>query len=186
MIKPLEIFVLLAVAVAMLILVLVGVTPGAKAESWPYNQFSDAVAGDRVAPRRYRKPRVYRPRKAHKPVKSRAAHGFHPPAVVKAWRKLDGFQDNRHCKDIVEAVGQRRASNDRAMDDVKENWHQIVVSKYGVMFADIQNARQITDACVSVSRPGVLSNTSEILTREKLQDRQCILKARPCGPKESR
>ena len=54
----------------------------------------------------------------------------------------------------------------------------------GVMFADIENARQITDACVSVSRPGVLSNTSEILTREKLQDRQCILKARPCGPKE--
>ena len=182
MIKPLEIFVLLAVAVAMLILVLVGVTPGAKAESWPFSEFSNTVAGDRVAPRRYRKPRVY---KRHKPRK-RHSHGVHPGTVVRAWRKLDCFEDNRHCKDIVEAVGQRRASNDRAMDDVKENWHQIVVSKYGVMFADIQNARQITDACVSVSRPGVLSNTSEILTREKLQDRQCILKARPCGPKESR
>ena len=183
MIKPLEVFVLLAVAVSILILVLVGVTPPAKAESWPFSEFSDTVAGDRTTTTkrpRYRKPRVY---KRHK---RKHTHGTHPNTVVKAWRKLDGFQDNRHCKEMVEAVGQRRANNDRAMDDVKENWHQIVVSKYGVMFADIENARQITDACVSVSRPGVLSNTSEILTREKLQDRQCILKARPCGPKESR
>jgi hypothetical protein len=168
----------LAFAIGLIILVLVAGMPRAKAESWPASEFSDAVAGDRTQPRRYR------PRKARKPIKSRGAHGFHPAAVVKAWKRLDGFDDNRNCKEMVEAVGQRRASNERAMDDVKENWHQIVVSKFGVMFGDIENARQITDACVSVSRPGVLSNTSEILTREKLQDRQCILKARPCGPKE--
>lgn len=139
---------------------------------WPESEFSQ--------------PQVQQPAKrhVHRPRVKKRNNREHPLANVKAWRKLDGFQDNRHCKGIVEAVGQRRASNDRAMDDVKENWHQIVVSKFGVMFADIENARQITDACVSVSRPGVLSNTSEILTREKLQDRQCILKARPCGPKE--
>ena len=73
MIKPLEIFVLLAVAVAMLILVLVGVTPGAKAESWPFSEFSDTVAGDRVAPRRYRKPRVY---KRHKPASAIATESI--------------------------------------------------------------------------------------------------------------
>ena len=181
--KLLEATVLLFVALAMMISVLVGISPGAKAErAWPQSEFSQHPIGHR-----YERVKPYRtPRKRHYKRKRGYTHGTHPRAEVRAWRRIDGFQDNRHCKELVEAVGQRRASNDRAMDDVKENWHQIVVSKYGVMFADIQNARQITDACVSVSRPGVLSNTSEILTREKLQDRQCILKARPCGPKESK
>ena len=177
-IKTAEAMLLLFVALGIVILVLVGISPARAERAWPNSEFSQHPVGHR-----YERLKPYRtPRKR----KRNYTHGTHPQTVVKAWRKLDGFQDNRHCKEIVEAVGQRRANNDRALDDVKENWHQIVVSKYGVMFADIENARQVTDACVSVSRPGVLSNTSEILTREKLQDRQCILKARPCGPKESK
>lgn len=167
-------FVLSLIIVAALIMIY-----PVQAQGWPESEWRKPAQVQQPVRRHVHRPRVKKLTR-----KKRNSHGRHPAATVKAWRKLDGFQDNRHCKDIVEAVGQRRASNDRAMDDVKENWHQIVVSKYGVMFADIENARQITDACVSVSRPGVMSSTSEILTREKLQDRQCILKARPCGPKE--
>ena len=178
MIKPLEVFVLLAVAVAMLILVLVGVTPKAKAESWPYSEFSDTVAGDRTQPRRYRKPRVY---KRHKPRK-RHSHGVHPGTVVRAWRKLE---TPPFCGRTFDVAGEIKATEERAKDSAWHQWHGIVKFHLGERYADIQHAKNAKFECARGSSETLTQKTLEALGQDVYRYR-CSLVATACKPPETK
>ena len=165
-------------AFGLIILVLVAGMPKAKAEDWPYTEFSETVAGVRATKeqrRRYKRPRVYKRHKRRHP------HGTHPAAVVKAWRKLDGFSDGHHCIAAVTTVGDQANSTEGAKSQADKAWTQLVRYKAGERYMDLRFAKSKTYTCVHSSVPNVVNRATAVVGLDT-QFERCEIIATPCIP----
>ena len=174
MIKPLEIFVLLAVAVAALILVLVGISPARAERAWPQSEFSQHPVGHR-----YEREKPYRtPRKR----KRGYTHGTHPQTVVKAWRRLEVPP---FCARAFDVAGEIKATQERAKDSAWHQWHGLVKFHLGERFADIQHAKNAKFECARGSSETLTQKTLEAFGQDVYRYR-CSLIATACKPPESK
>jgi hypothetical protein len=168
-------------AFGLIILVLVAGIPKAKAEDWPYTEFSKTVAVVRATTekrRRYKRPRVYRKHKR------RHTHGTHPATVVRAWKNLDGFK-NRECARAFDVAGEIKATEERAKDSAWHQWHGIVKFHLGERFADIQHAKNAKFECARGSSETLTQKTLEALGQDIYRYR-CSLVATACKPPETK